>query len=128
MNILVYRQRVYQYTYNNNNVLRETGAFIINYEFGAFIINYEFGGFIQYTFIHYTLTGAATMLKIAAEAGRYCRGGGQAEAEPPLQEPAAGHGRAEPLRPHPRRRQPLRQRYVSPQVLRTFILCGSGSS
>ena len=53
MNILVYRQRVYQYTYNNNNVLRETGAFIINY---------EFGGFIQYTFIHYTLTGAATML------------------------------------------------------------------
>ena len=28
MNILVYRQRVYQYTYNNNTVLRETGAFI----------------------------------------------------------------------------------------------------
>jgi len=44
--------RVFIYTYNNNNVLSETGAFILNN---------NFGGFTLYTLIHYFTTGAATL-------------------------------------------------------------------
>ena len=36
MNILACRQRVYQDTYNNNNLLRETGAFIMYNRIGGF--------------------------------------------------------------------------------------------
>ena len=51
MNILVCRQRVYQGTYNNNNVLRGTGAFIM-YK--------RIGGFTQYILTHHSVLGAAT--------------------------------------------------------------------
>ena len=51
MNILECRQKVYQGTYNNNNVLRETGA----------IIMYKgIGGFTQYFLTHHSVLGAAT--------------------------------------------------------------------
>ena len=51
------------YSYNNNNMLSKTGAFIL-YK--------QFGGFTQYTFTHHTLLGAAKLTSrepMAAELG-----------------------------------------------------------
>jgi hypothetical protein len=56
------------------------------------------------------------MCFVTAEAGGRCRGGGQAEAEPALEEHAAGAGRAQSLRPDTGCGQPLRHRHVCAQV------------